>query len=269
MNKERNPAKKKPEPTITSELEGLVGMGMEKDALKLARQILETESIKASDFKCAVNAILILGDDVKSWRPLVESAFEHLSPREKRAATHVLIYVRGVCYDHEAVLKAMPKRMSTSDGGMSLHYVLEAMLHLGKIEESRPLAKWAVNVIDFSDNDMVRVLLMSSVAEFCARTGWWEKALDFWKKVREHETLHRNAVEGIVEIHCARALRAIERGFEYVERYKMKLDPELETMLPGNNKSVQKSAAKEFLRLQKILERIVPKERQKELGMGE
>ena len=39
-------------------------------------------------------------------------------------------------------------------------------------------------------------------------------------------------------------------------------------MIPGNEKAMLDDAAKEFRRLQKILERIVTNERQKELGLA-
>jgi len=37
--------------------------------------------------------------------------------------------------------------------------------------------------------------------------------------------------------------------------------------LPGNDKAIQQDAAKQFRRLEKILEQIVPKERQRDLGI--
>jgi hypothetical protein len=41
----------------------------------------------------------------------------------------------------------------------------------------------------------------------------------------------------------------------------------METTLPGNDKAIQQDAEKKFRTLQKILEKIVPEKRQKELGL--
>jgi len=53
-----------------------------------------------------------------------------------------------------------------------------------------------------------------------------------------------------------------------IEEFKKVFDPESEIMVPGNDKAVQEQAAKEFRRLQRVLEEVMPKKRQKELGIA-
>jgi hypothetical protein len=74
-------------------------------------------------------------------------------------------------------------------------------------------------------------------------------------------------VEGIVDIHVAAALLAIKRGLELVEKFNKNPNPEMETTLPGNDKKIQQRAEKRFRKLKKILAKIVPEKRQKELGL--
>jgi len=74
-------------------------------------------------------------------------------------------------------------------------------------------------------------------------------------------------VIGIVELHVASALRTIRRGFRLIQEFNKHFDPEAEIILPGNDQAIQQNAAKQHKRLQRILERIVPKERQEELGV--
>ena len=61
----------------------------------------------------------------------------------------------------------------------------------------------------------------------------------------------------IVEIHVARALQALQCGFQKIEAFRKDFDPETELMIPGNEKAMLDDAAKEFRRLQKILEGVV------------
>jgi len=70
-----------------------------------------------------------------------------------------------------------------------------------------------------------------------------------------------------VKMHIARAPRAIQRGFQLLEKFNQSLDPELTTTLPGNQNARHQTTEREFRRMQKILEKILPKERQNELGI--
>jgi len=111
-------------------------------------------------------------------------------------------------------------------------------------------------------------LLMCCLAEYLARKGDWNEALRLWEIAQSHSTLSRNAVMSIVEIHVACALRAIQRGFQLIEEFDKRSDPEeTELTLPGNDKAIQRDAAKMFRKTQKFLERVVSKKRQKELGI--
>ena len=86
--------------------------------------------------------------------------------------------------------------------------------------------------------------------------------------VQFEEVFTQNAVIGIVEIHAASALRAIRRGYQLLDKFNESLDPELATTLPGNQNSRRQEAEKQFQRLEKILEKVVPQKRQRELGVG-
>src|SRR2546425_886004 len=68
------------------ELIGLVELGMKCDALREARDVLKQTTLNAELFNAALHAVLILGDRLNSWAPLVESAYGRLSKRGQRAA---------------------------------------------------------------------------------------------------------------------------------------------------------------------------------------
>ena len=68
----------------SNELDGLVGLGMKKDALALARRILKTKSASADEFGNALNAILTHADKCKPWAPVVGATYERLPKRAQR-----------------------------------------------------------------------------------------------------------------------------------------------------------------------------------------
>jgi len=109
--------------------------------------------------------------------------------------------------------------------------------------------------------------LLLCLAEFHAREGRWNYAIQAAEAALPLETFHQNAVEAIVEIHVAGALMALRRGFQRIEQFNKNFDPETELIVPGNDKAVQEQAAKAFRRLERDLEKIVPKGRQQELGL--
>jgi hypothetical protein len=61
-----------------NELQGYVGLGMSKDALRLARQMLKTRPLHPQVFSEALWAILIQADRLPKWRAVVESAYKAL-----------------------------------------------------------------------------------------------------------------------------------------------------------------------------------------------
>ena len=56
-----------------------------------------------------------------------------------------------------------------------------------------------------------------------------------------------------------------ERQLNWKDR--LPFDPKLATILPGNEKTRREQAEKEFRRFEKMLERILPEKRRKELGL--
>ncbi|MEI9962175.1 MAG: hypothetical protein WDM76_13895 [Limisphaerales bacterium] len=84
-----------------SELNGLVGLGMKHEALKLVHRILKQPNITAKDFNDALDAILTLADKTKSWTPVVEAAYARLPERDQQTVRHWMLYFYNSCKNHE------------------------------------------------------------------------------------------------------------------------------------------------------------------------
>src|SRR5262245_3931006 len=78
------PANQRPM-SAAQELDGLVELGMKSKALGEARRILQGKPITAESFKAAVDAILTLGDRLKSWASVIESAYARLQRPDQLA----------------------------------------------------------------------------------------------------------------------------------------------------------------------------------------
>ena len=251
----------------SQELDGLRGLGMKRETLRLARRTLKETMITPESFNAALNAILTLADRLKPWAALVESAYARLQNGRQKSANSWMLSFHCCNHNYEAASRFIPRRF----GGVEfseLGFAMEAALAVGERELVEKLAKRLSHLVRMAEDPVTQAQLLDLLAEYHTRKGDWNKAIELWEIVQLHETFSQSAVISIVEIQAARALRAIQHGFQLIEKFNKNFDPESETILPGNDKAVQQEAAKRFRRLQKILERIVPKERQMELGIS-
>ena len=258
---------RRPAFTTTTELDGLVSAGMKKEALALARRLLRAPVVAAPEFADALQAILILEDKVKPWKPLIEAAYERV-PRHKRGSVRFwLMSVSHACHDHEGVLRLAPERFTGEFAFQEAIWALKAAFAIGNNRIIRLLGALLPRLISRAEDPITRAQLLLCLSEFHAREGKWADAIAAAEPAQECAILLRNAVGAIVEIHAARALQAVRRGFDKIEAFGKHFDPKTELMLPGNARTVLKEAEMEFLKLQRILEKIVPEERRRELGI--
>lgn len=252
----------------TEELNEMVKLGMKREALSQARAILKQEHITTDLFHAAMNAIFPLADKLKPWSKLIEAAHARLPKRSQPSVRFWMLCLHCHTDNLEAAKQFIPRRFDGESRLMELAYGTKILLATGgKREELQKLAKKLPGAIQAAADPTMQVTLMDALAEYFTRTGNWSEALELWHFLQLDEMFFSNGVTGIVEIRVAQALRAIQSGLQLVEKSKKNHDPELETTLPGNEKARLGEAEKEFRRLQKKLEKVLPEERQIELGI--
>ena len=149
---------------------------------------------------------------------------------------------------------------------MELVFALSALLDLGRMDEADKLARSVPRALQYALDPSTETMLMRCLAEYHSRKGNWNKAIKLLEFTQFDPTFNQNAVIGIVEIRAAQALLALQQGFELIEQFNHNTDPESETTLPGNEDAIQQDAIKKFRRLQKILEKILPKGAAERIG---
>lgn len=251
----------------TSELKGLVGLGMKHEALKLARRTLKQPDITAKIFDGALDAILTLADKCKPWTPVVEAAYARLPEPDQQAVRHWMLYFYNSCKNHEAAAKFILCRFVGEVDLLDLAFTCETLLELKRMDEMDKLAETLSRAIKEAGHPLMRTHLAECLAEYYTRKGLWNKAIELWEFVQQDNIFCQNAIGGIVEIQIAAALLAIKRGLELVKKFNQDINPKMETTLPRNDKAIQQQTEKQFRKWRKILEKIVPEKRQKELGL--
>jgi hypothetical protein len=256
------------QPSHTSQdMDGFGGLGMKKDALALARRVLRSKSVSAKEFENALDAILTHADRCKPWKTLVESAYARLSRRDQKAVRFLMLSFCASSGFYEDASRFIPQRFDGAFGLLEMVFAVHTALATGETALAKKLTKLLPRAIKEAPHPMMKSLLFEALGESQARDGKWDEAIASWEAAQCDGTISQNAVMNIVEIHAARALRTLQRGFQLIEKFNQDFDPELETVVPGTAKAIQRDAEKQFRRLQKILEKIAPKERRKELGI--
>jgi hypothetical protein len=253
-------------PEVSNELEGMVDLGMQREALRLAKLKLKAWSICGADFLGALHAILVQADRLKPWSPLVEAAYTRLSKREQRFARSAMLAFHYSARDYERASHFIPGRFNGGFDSQDLAFAVDTLFQVGKTGKANKLAKHLPLAMQNAESRMQKAMLAACMAESLARKGQWNEAIQIWEAVQSDDILSENAVTGIAEIHVARALRTIRLGLAVIERSKANFDPNLETTLPGNEKTRREQAEKNLRHLEKKLKRILPEKRQSELG---
>jgi hypothetical protein len=262
----RRDGHRRPAFSTTTELDGLISAGMKKEALALARRFLKARTIAPPAFARAVRAVLVFADNVRCWKRLVESAYERV-PQHKRASVRFwMMSICIACIDNAGVLRLVPKRFTGEHALQELLWAMEAAFATDSKKLMRKLARRLPKLVCRVNDTQTQALLLLCLSEFYAREGKWAEAIAAAEPAQECSTFLQSAVTAVVEIHAARALRVVQQGFQRIDVFSKKFDPQTELTVPGNERALLDHAAKEFRRLQKMLEGIVPVKRRRQLG---
>ena len=251
--------------TGSTELDGWVSLGKKDEALRLARQQLKNPIMSGDDFQNSLSAILTVADQLRTWTPLVESAYARLSKRDRRAARFWMLSFHCCNCSYERASRFIPRRF---DGfPVELAFAMGTMLELGNMAGAKTLAGKLPRAIQAADTPTTQAMLMDCLAEYLVRKGEWNEAIRIWETVQLDPIKMESGVVGIMEIHAARALQSTRAGLQLVEKAKMNFDADLETTLPGNEKVRWAQTEKKLRRFEKMLQKILPEKRRKEMGI--
>ena len=252
---------------FSAEMRGYIELGMQHEALQLARRFLKRDPLEPEAFNAALDGLLSHCDRMKRWAPVVESAYARLSKRgqlQVRPATLAFWYSLK---EFEKAAAFIPKRLDGSVEAQDVAFGIDVLLNLNRLGEARIWVRKVSRSSNLACNEWQGGLLQSVLAECYARDGDWERAIQLLEPLRTHRAIAESAIPEIVELRLAQALQAVNEGFAALREMAANPDPELAVTLPGNEDSVWKKAETELRHIGKILERVLPKRRQIELGI--
>ncbi len=250
--------------SIAAEISGYIDIGMKDEALRLTRKVLEKRRILPDEFSVAVRTIGVYGSSFKRWRTKLEAAYNRQSRRFKRKVRADMLGIYASLNDREIAVQFIDVRRPTYPDVL---FGMDALLKLNKLEEAQLLASQCAKALRSTTDRFEQSVLLTGLGEYYSRIQRWDDALAAWEHMPLEQPFRRDALSGIVKIHLARALRAIDRGLQALSELKKKPDNGNQLSLPGNDLALTAQAQKELLKFERRISKLLPEKAWKELGI--
>ena len=253
---------------IAAEMSGYVDIGMKREALRLARKVLEKHRILPEEFSETLRTIGIYVSFKtwkQRWKPTIEAAHNRQSLRFKRKVRSDMLGMYACLEEWETALKFVSVQKASS--AVDVFHGMIVLLELQKLQAAQVLAARGKRALSKTTDQFEASLLIEALARFCARTHNWSSATELWRQAPLEEPFRENALSGIVQTHLARAYECVEIGLQKLAELKETPSNDNELCLPGNEMKLTRDAEKELLKFKRGIEKLLPAETRKELGI--
>jgi tetratricopeptide (TPR) repeat protein len=237
------------------ELSGHVELGMKREALRLARQAFRRQKINSAEFNGAMAAILIYGNGLKSWKPLVEQACARLSERDKRTARSQMLGFYHSLKDWKSASHFLAAR---SKNACDLMFAMETLLNLRELDAAKRLQRSCLRMLDQRLDSLDHGALLLALGSYHAQRAELETAMEYFGKLTVNEIFAHNAVTAIAEIEAVRGLLYVGAGLLQIDEFRKSGTDDQAIILPQNRDAMFVAAERDLKRYEKALHKIVP-----------
>lgn len=262
-------ARKKPLDPALTELEGYNGLGMKKDAVRLAKQLLCNPAITDARFEAALLTLLSTVTRLKPCRAGVEKAYARLSAKAQRRVRFWMLSFYHSSRDYATARRFLPKRFNTSFGLTELGFAWDIWSALDDTESLRKHLRLMADGAACADHPFTQSMLLASLGDHFLRTGEWQLAADSYREIPVESVNAHRAVLGPVLALCGELLAACEAARKPLARFKTYHDPDSEVPMAANLTEMHRDIERQLNALQRGLRRLLGKKRLKELGQPE
>jgi tetratricopeptide (TPR) repeat protein len=240
-----------------TELDGYYEMGMAREALQLARQLLKYRPVHQAAFQHALWTILVHADRCRTWKRLVEAAYGQLSSRGKKIARLAMLRFYNSMWDYESASRFLPKHPQQVD---EVVFSMWTLLGLKKTDRARPLCRKCLKFLRQPQHRFDFSMLVDALADYYAQIGDLSAAEAYWRLAPPEEPFFESAARGLVKIQAVRGHSYVSVGRVTLQKaYVESEQGPLDVILPGNEKSRLANAVKDLQKYSVALTRIVPK----------
>lgn len=265
MQHER-PTRMGPLDPVLTELEGYNGLGMKKNALRLAKRLLRNPNITVAQFEAALLTLLSTVTRLKPCRTGVEKAYARLSAKAQRRARYWMTCFYHSVGDYATARRFLPKRFNGPWGLMELSFAWDIWSELDDKESLRKHSRLMADGAACADCPFMQSVLLARLGDYFLRTGEWRLAAESYREIPVESVNAHQAVLGPVLALCGELLAACEAARKPLALFKAYHDPDSEVPLAANLTEMHRDIEKQLNALQRGLRRLLGKKRLKELG---
>ena len=257
----RNPNEPSEEALIR-ELEGYFGMGMKREACRIARQILAQKQISSVAFEQVFEALWVLSNP-KQWVVELESAWNRQQASVRHDANSTMLNFYAFQGEWEKAARHATLRMLCSP--CDFLFGMQALLETGRMKEAVKVARKARKALKNAEDAFDFSCLIEALAMYHARVGEWSEAFELWSMAPRNEPFGCDAAVGRVELCLVKALALLHEELATLHGLPFTFENELSA--PGNTGGLRKETEAELRKFQRALEKMMPVERRRELGL--
>ena len=247
-------------------MSGCCDLGMKRKALRLVSKILAKDRILPEEFGEAVRTIGVHGSSFKKWKPKLEAAYNRQSKTFKRKTRSDMLGVCACVEEWETALQFLEIRKSLT--AYEIYSGINVLLALDRLEDAKTLARRCKKALCSTADHFEPSLLIEALARFFARMHDWSAAMELWRQAPLDQPFRRDALIGIVRLHLACAHESVAVGLQKLSELQQTPDTGSELCLPGNDLAMTKDAEKELLKVKRGIDKLLPEETRKQLGMS-
>ncbi len=238
-----------------NELEGFIGLGMQKEALQLSRILLRSRPAHPTVFSETLTALLIHADRLRPWRALVERTYADLPKHSRNLVGSEMLSFYVSIRDWQAAAAFVPTRPETPH---ELVFTMWTLLNMRRIHEARPIQRKCLRLLRVTRDRFEASMLLDALADYHAQIGELDSAESYWSVSPPEQPLFQSAAQALVQAQAVRGkywVAAVQRA---VEDSDAPLGDHTELILPGNADSLSRRTFKKLTRYLAALESIVP-----------
>jgi len=230
-------------------------IGMHKESVKLAKQLLKSEPIDSLMFYQSLHAIFV-GDNPRKFKGIVNAAYDRLSHTDKMSAQEHMLHFTNMIGEYKRAQNFIPAK---SDDPHTLLIAMKTCLENKEFAKAKSIQKQCMELLSESSEELGTSLLLYSLAEYADSLGNHEEAEKYWLKlICLDEPTFPSAVRGLIRNKAAQAWKHVQFAQAQIQKFRGNIDSTTVLALPGNHDCLLDQARKNLNTYRKALEKIVP-----------
>ena len=250
---------------ILTELEGCTALGMEKEALGVAEQILRRPKITGAQFAAAVETLLIMDTRLRARRATMRKAYGRLTVKAQRSVRYWMLAFYHSAHDCQAAKEFIPRHFNGPHGLFELGWAWDIWCAANDEKSLKKHFPTLATAASQAEHPYTKGLLLMCLGDYCILTRQWQRAVEFFQLIPIESANVQQAIFGALLARSGELLDECRRAGETLNLFKHYHDPDLDVVLPGNLPSQYNEIERQLKAFNRGLLRFLGKERLKQI----